>query len=246
LWYGYRKVFHFQILYWIPSSQKNYYRNRFCRTGNCNRCAIAHIPSDVNYNEAVASAEGAHYALNFLNKITINKGDKVLVNGATGAIGSAAIQLLLLEGAEITAVCDTKNVPLIQSLGVHKVINYEEEDFLNLNEKFCHVLDAVGKSRFSLCKKIMTTDGIYVSSELGPRAENIFYALVGRNKKKKRVIFPIPVNREKSIKHMAALLSKNEFSPLIDRIYPMEDVKEAFNYVLTGMKTGNVILKIAD
>lgn len=208
--------------------------------------AIAMIPSFVSYEEAVASAEGAHYALNFLNKVNINKEDKLLVNGATGAIGSAAIQLLLREGNEVTAVCDTKSFLAVQSTGVHQVINYEEEDFTLLNKKFNFILDAVGKSRFSLCQKIMTTDGVYVSSELGPRAENIFLAIFKRNKNKQRVIFPIPVDCRKSIKHMSTLLSKKEFTPLIDRMYPMTDIKEAFRYVKTGMKMGNVILKIVE
>lgn len=208
--------------------------------------AIGHIPSFVSYSEAVASAEGAHYALNFLNKVSINKGDQVLVNGATGAIGSATIQFLLLEGAIVTAVCSTEDIADIEAMGVEKVIDYKKEDFTELDEKFCVICDAVGKSRFSLCKRIMTANGIYVSSELGPRAENIFYALTTRNKSKKRVIFPVPVNTRKSILHMTKLLIQKDFSPLIDRIYAMQDIRKAFSYVQTGMKKGNVILKIAE
>lgn len=206
--------------------------------------AIGMIPKSITYAQAAASAEGAHYAYNFLNKISLKKGDKVLVNGATGAIGSAAIQLLLLEDVEITAVCDAKSVSVIESLGVHEVINYQERDFTKIDKKFQFVFDAVGKSRFKFCKSIMTSDGVYVSSELGPSAENIFLALIKRRKDRQRVIFPIPVNTKRSIRHMSDLLARKAFKPLIDRIYPIEDIAEAFRFVQTGMKTGNVILKI--
>lgn len=208
--------------------------------------AIISIPSFIDYHKAAASIEGAHYAINFLNKIELKKGDKVLVNGATGAIGSAAIQFLLLKGVNLTAVCNTKNISLIKSLGVKKVIDYEKEDFTQLKDKFQFVLDAVGKSRFKYCKKILTSDGVYVSSELGPRAENVFLSLFKRNKNKKRVIFPIPNDRRSSLIFIATLLERKEFEPLIDRIYPFEDITEAFRYVQTGNKTGNVILKITD
>lgn len=208
--------------------------------------AVAKIPESISYTEAVASAEGAHYAINFLNKIKIEKGTKVLVNGATGAIGSAAIQLLQVKGAVVTAVCDTKNVPLIKALGVEKVIDYKKEDFTTSDEKFPFVLDAVGKSRFTYCKKIMTIYGVYVSSELGPNWENVWLAIIKRNKSKQRVIFPVPVDCRKSIRYMSQLLEQKQFSPLIDRIYPMDDVHEAYKYVMTGMKTGNVILKTTE
>lgn len=206
--------------------------------------AIANIPKNIDYDQAVACAEGAHYAYNFLNNIDIKKNDKVLINGATGAIGSAALQLLIMQGAHVTAVCNTKNLSLMGSLGAHQVINYEKEDFTQLNTKFNLVADTVGKSRFKLCKKIMTSDGIYISSELGPKAENIFLSLIPKSNNKQRVVFPIPKDCRRSILYMSQLLHKSKFTAVIDRIYPMDDVQEAFRYVKTGMKTGNVILKI--
>lgn len=207
---------------------------------------LVKITDHISYAHAAASAEGPHYALNFLNKIKLKKGDKVLVNGATGGIGSAAIQLLKLKGAIVTAVCDTKNLALIKSKGVDRVINYEEEDFTELEEKFHFVLDAVGKSRFKLCKRILTSNGIYVSSELGPRAENLFLSLKGLLSKKKKVVFPIPTKPKDSLIYMAGLLDKHQYEPLIDRIYPIENIREAFKYVAQGMKTGNVLIKMTE
>jgi len=208
--------------------------------------AIAKISPTIKFSTAAASAEGAHYSLNFLNKVEVNPGDKILVNGATGAIGSATIQLLKLKGVHVTAVCDTKNIELVKSTGVDKVISYEVEDFTKTEQKYDFVLDSVGKSRFKHCKRILKEGGIYVSSELGPFAENIFLALKAMIFGSKKVIFPIPNNPRKSIKHMAQLLNDGKFNPFIDRIYPLYNIKEAFSYVQTGMKTGNVILKIAE
>lgn len=209
--------------------------------------AIVAIPEGINYTTAVACAEGAHYAYNFLNKVDIKTGSKVLVNGATGAIGSAAIQLLLAKGAIITAVCNTKNIEKIKALGVDKIIDYEVEDFTKSEDKFDFVLDAVGKSRFKYCRRILKKGGIYVSSELGPNAENLRLALTtlftSKFGNKQRVVFPFPYAPQKSLNHVVGLLKQSKFNPLIDRIYPLKDIAEAYKYVNTGMKTGNVIIK---
>jgi len=207
--------------------------------------AIARVPDNVSLSDAAASAEGAHYALNFINKVKLNPGDQILVNGATGAIGSAAIQLLLIYGVTITAVCGTKNTGLIKSMGVEAVIDYQKEDFTKLDQKFDFILDTVGKSRFKLCKHLLKPKGIYVSSELGPKSENLFLALSTKFSSGKKVIFPFPTDIRKSIQYMASLLEEGKFEPVIDRIYPLNDIAEAFGYVLTGYKTGNVLLKLS-
>lgn len=206
--------------------------------------AIAKVPNSTTYSDAAASAEGAHYALNFINKVKLNPKTRILVNGATGAIGSAAIQLLQVYSVYIVAVCNTKNVALISSLGVNEVMDYHKEDFTKRTDKFDFVLDAVGKSRFKYCKKLLKPGGAYISSELGPRAENLLFALSTKLFSSKKVIFPVPTKRRKSIKYMATMLAEDKFSPVIDRIYPLQDIAEAFRYVQTGMKTGNVLLKM--
>lgn len=203
--------------------------------------AVLKIPEGISFQHAVASAEGAHYAFNFLNKIKLKNGDKVLVNGATGAIGSAMVQMLIHYGAKVTAVANTKNMELINSLGVEKCWNYETEDFTTDEENYDYICDAVGKSRFAACKRIMKDKSIYTSSELGPRSENLYLPFL-TFWKKKRVIFPIPSKPRRSLLFMNKLLENREFKPLIDRVYPKEQIKEAYEYVMIGEKTGNVLI----
>lgn len=207
--------------------------------------AVAQIPEKVSYQEAVASAEGAHYAYNFINKLKIDTDSKVLVNGATGAIGSAAVQLLKNLGATVTAVGNTKNIALIKSLGANKVFDYQKEDFTQDTERYDVVLDAVGKSTFSKCKQLLLSKGIYVSSELGPNAQNLYLPLITKLKGGKRVVFPLPIGCRRSILFMTNLLAQQKFKPVIDTIYTPEKIIEAYKYVLSGEKTGNVILSMS-
>lgn len=204
--------------------------------------AVVKIPEGYSYQEVVACAEGAHYANNFINKVKIDSTTKVLVNGATGAIGSAAIQLLKYHGATVTAVGNTKNIDLVKSLGPDKVIDYQKEDFKQDNEKYHFVFDAVGKSSFPECKHLLLPKGIYISSELGPNAQNLYLPLITKIRGGKRVIFPLPINCKKSILFLSKLLSEGKFKPVIDRIYQPEQIVEAYNYVASGQKTGNVII----
>jgi NADPH:quinone reductase-like Zn-dependent oxidoreductase len=168
----------------------------------------------------------------------------VLVNGATGAIGSAALQLLKNLGAEVTAVCDTKNIPLISALGADSTIDYTKEDFTKTTAKFHFIFDTVGKSSFNKCKPIMEKAGVYMSSELGYMAQNPFLALATPIFGGKKVKFPIPLNAKRSLLFIKNLLEKGKFQPVIDRRYSLEQTADAFRYVETGQKTGNVILEI--
>jgi len=204
--------------------------------------AVVEIPENISYQEVVACAEGAHYANNFINKVKIDSSSKVLVNGATGAIGSAAIQLLKYHGATVTAVGNTKNKDLVKSLGPDKFIDYQKEDFTRDKEKYHFVFDAVGKSSFPKCKHILLPRGVYISSELGPNSQNLYLPLITKVKGGKRVIFPIPVDCKKTVIFISKLLSKGKFKPIIDRMYQPEQVIAAYKYVASGQKTGNVIL----
>lgn len=207
--------------------------------------AVTRIPEKVSYEEAVVCAEGAHYAYNFLNKFKIDNNSKVLVNGATGAIGSAAVQLLKYYGATVTAVGNTKNIELIKSLGADKVYDYQKEDFTQDTERYHFVLDAVGKSTFSKCKHLLLPKGIYVSSELGPNAQNLYLPLITKLKGGKRVVFPLPINCKRSIIFLTELLETGKFKGVVDKVYQPEQIMEAYNYVLSGQKTGNVILSMS-
>ncbi|MFK7814526.1 MAG: NAD(P)-dependent alcohol dehydrogenase [Maribacter sp.] len=204
--------------------------------------AVIKIPDGFSYQEVVACAEGPHYANNFINKIKIDSNTKVLVNGATGAIGSAVIQLLKHKGATVTAVGNTKNIDLVKSLGPDKVIDYQKEDFTKDDEKYHFICDAVGKSSFPQCKHLLLPKGIYISSELGPNAQNLYLPLITKIRGGKRVIFPLPINCKKSIIFISKLLSEGKFKPVIDRVYQPEQIVEAYKYVISGQKTGNVVI----
>jgi NADPH:quinone reductase-like Zn-dependent oxidoreductase len=208
--------------------------------------AITTLPHNVSLDEAAPITEGAHYALNAIKAAKIKSGQAVLVYGATGAIGSAAVQLLKHFGANVTAVCNTKNVSLVKSLGADKVIDYQTEDFTKTTIKFDFIFDAVGKSSFKQCKPLLNEKGIYISTELGKHAENVFYALAAVFSRGKRVLFPIPVMNKDIIHFLKELVENGEFKPVIDRYYKLDQIVEAYNYVETGQKTGNVLLKLVE
>ncbi|REG83054.1 NAD(P)-dependent alcohol dehydrogenase [Algoriphagus antarcticus] len=200
------------------------------------------IPDHLNYKQAAASLEGAHYAHSFIHKVTIQPGQRILINGATGAIGSALLQFVKTFEVHVTATCTTKNVALVQSLGADKVYDYSKEDFTSDIEKYDFVFDAVGKSTFGKCKSLLKKEGIYISSELGPYSQNIFLALLTPLFGRKKVVFPIPYSLSKTLPYIKLMLQKGKFKPVIDREYPLDDIAEAYEYVLSGKKTGNVII----
>lgn len=201
------------------------------------------IPENTNYKQAAASLEGAHYAYSFIHKTNIQPGQSILINGATGGIGSALLQFVKQYDVKIIATCDTKNMELIQSLGADRIIDYTKEDFTADQEKYDFVFDTVGKSTFGKCKSILKEKGIYISSELGPYSQNIFYPFL-TSWSKKKVVFPIPFDKKKTIPYIRKLLVANQFKPVIDREYLLEDIAEAYAYVIKGLKTGNVIINV--
>ena len=201
------------------------------------------IPDGLDFKQAAASLEGAHYAYTFIHKVTIQSGQKILINGATGAIGSALLQFVRQYDVKITASCNTKNIKLIQSLGADKIYDYTKEDFTDDNDKYDFIFDAVGKSTFGKCSSLLKEKGVYISSELGPYSQNIFYPLL-TSLSSKKVRFPIPYNTQKTIPYISNLLAKGKFKPVIDREYLLEDISKAYEYVITGQKTGNVLIGI--
>jgi NADPH:quinone reductase-like Zn-dependent oxidoreductase len=154
--------------------------------------SLATMPANLTYEEAAASTEGSHYALSMIRKAKIQRGQDVLVNGATGAIGSAAVQFLKRLGAEVTAVCATEHLELVRGLGADRVIDYTAEDFTKDEQTYDVVLDGVGKSSFGRTKRLLKRRGIYLSSDLGPLSQNPILALITPLFGGKRVMFPIP------------------------------------------------------
>ncbi|MFQ5996525.1 MAG: NAD(P)-dependent alcohol dehydrogenase [Dehalococcoidales bacterium] len=210
---------------------------------------LATIPRNITYEQAAASTEGAHYAYNFIKKVNLKRGQKVLVNGATGAIGSAAVQLLKYFDVYVTAVCNTKNIELVKSLGADKVIDYTKEDFTKDEEKYNFVFDTVGKSSFAKCKPLLKPGGVYISSDLGYRAQNVFLPLITPIIKpmigNKKTVFPLPTDIRRSILLIKKLIEEGKFKAVIDRKYPLEQIAEAYKYAETGQKTGNVVITVA-
>jgi len=206
--------------------------------------AIAEIPQNLSYSQAAASLEAAHYAYNFLNKMKLAAGQQVLVNGATGGIGSAMVQFLRHAGVRVTATANTKNLALVQKLGAEKVINFENEDFTRIEDRFECVFDAVGKSTFGKCRHLLKPKGVYISSELGPYLQNPLLALITPLLPGKTVKFPLPIDIKRSMKYISELLILGAFKPVIDRTYPLEQIAEAYVYVASGAKTGNVVVEM--
>jgi NADPH:quinone reductase-like Zn-dependent oxidoreductase len=206
--------------------------------------ALARIPKNITYEQAAASTEGAHYAKNFINKVDLKSEHNVLINGASGGIGSAALQLVKYYGASVTAVCNTKNIDLIKSLGADKVVDYLMEDFTADDQKYNFVFDAVGKSSFAKCKPLLLNGGVYISSELGALAQNHFFSMLTPLFGKKKVKFPLPVNAKESVLLIQKLFEEGKFKAVIDRQYPLEQIVEAFKYVEQGEKTGNVVITV--
>ena len=169
----------------------------------------------------------------------------MLVNGATGAIGSAAVQLLKGLGAHVTAVCDTAHLGLVSGLGADRVIDYTREDFTLDEQQYDVVLDAVGKSTFGRCRRLLKPGGVYSSSELGPFCQNPVLALVTALLPGKTVVFPFPTDNQAIVKHLRDLIESGTFRPVIDRRYRLDQIVEAYRYVETGQKIGNVVIEVA-
>ncbi|HET6995246.1 MAG TPA: NAD(P)-dependent alcohol dehydrogenase [Chitinophagaceae bacterium] len=196
------------------------------------------IPANLQYDEAAACLEGAFYAVgNTL--LNLKAGQKVLIYGATGAIGSSYVQFLKLYGLSITAVCRGEHFDMVKSLGADRVIDYTKNDFTKDTEKYDYVFDAVGKTSFAKCKRLLKKNGIYTSSG---GAENLLLVLITPLFGGKKVVFKPPKNIKTGLSFIKKLIEEGRFRPLIDRKYPIDKIAEAFTYVASGQKIGNVII----
>jgi NADPH:quinone reductase-like Zn-dependent oxidoreductase len=175
----------------------------------------------------------------------VDSSHHVLVIGGTGGIGSAAIQLIKAMGAKVTAVCPGAYLEVVKNLGADRVIDYQTQDFTQTDEHYEFIFDAVGKSRFLICKPLLKEKGVYISTELGPGLENIFLALKHKFTSGKKLLFPIPSFTQEDIKFLKTQYEEGHFKPLIDRVYDFDQIVEAYTYVETGQKIGNVILQVA-
>ncbi len=197
------------------------------------------ISDTLPYEQAAACPEGSFYAASVIMQLKPKAGQKALVYGATGAIGSAYVQYLKYYGAYVTAVCGGENSELVKSLGADRIIDYKTNDFTKDHEEYDFVFDAIGRSSFLKCKRLLKRNGIYTSSG---GAENLFWVLVTPLLGGKKVPWVPPKDITGSLNFIKALLASGNFRPVIDRKYPIEKIAEAFTYVATGQKIGNVII----
>ena len=202
---------------------------------------IVLMPGNITYEQAAACLEGAYYAATGIIQLKPTAGQKALVYGATGAIGSAYVQFLKYYGVYITAVCGGENSELVRTWGADKIIDYKTQDFTKDEEQYDFVIDAVGKSCFAKCKPLLKKNGIYAPSG---GFENLFWVLITSLTGGKKVLFPRDMKG--NLGFIKDLVEKGSFRPVIDRTYPLDKIAEAFKYVATGQKIGNVIITIDD
>ncbi len=205
---------------------------------------IAPIPAGITFHQAAAGTEGSHYCLAYLRAGDVGPGTDLMVFGATGAIGSAAVQIAKHLGATVTAVCATDHLELVAGLGADRVVDYTAGDFTADDQRYDVVLDSVGKSTYAACRKLLRPRGLYMSSELGPHGQNPILALTTRFGRGTRVKFPIPKVDRAMIEYLADLMAQGAFTPVIDTTYPLEEIVDAYRYVETGQKIGNVVIDI--
>jgi NADPH:quinone reductase-like Zn-dependent oxidoreductase len=202
---------------------------------------IAHIPTRLSFAGAAAVADGALSAMSCLRQARVDSGKRVVVFGASGSIGVGGVQVAKHLGAHVTAVCNTKNVDLMRSLGADDVIDYVNEDFTKKGKTYDVIFDAAGKTTFLHCRHSLKPDGIYITTDPGFMWQDLPFALVW-----KRAKIGFVRDTRPDILKLRELLESGEYRAVIDRTYPLEDVADAHRYVDTHQKSGNVVLIVRD
>jgi NADPH:quinone reductase-like Zn-dependent oxidoreductase len=203
---------------------------------------VALKPENLTFDEAAALSFGGTTALDFFKRGNLRRGEKVLVNGASGAVGSAAVQLARHRGADVTGVCSSANVELVQSLGASRVIDYTKEDFTASGETYDVILDAAGSAPFSRSRKSLKEGGrlLMVVGSLGDLLAIPWVSITGSRK----IVGGTAAGRLEDLRYLADLAAAGEYRPVIDRRYPFEQIAEAHRYVDTGRKRGNVVVTL--
>jgi NADPH:quinone reductase-like Zn-dependent oxidoreductase len=205
--------------------------------------AVAAMPVGVRFDEAVV-CEGAFYANAVLRKIDLKRGHNILIYGASGAIGTAMVQLAQSSGAAVTAVVATQHIELVKSLGAHRAVDYISEDFTRIGETFDFVVDAVGKTSFFRCRRLLKSGGVFAATDLGPWGQNLFLAMWSSMTRSNRVVMPAPRRINGFIDYMKSRMEAGEFRAIIDRKYALEAIADAYRYVETGQKVGIVVINV--
>ncbi len=200
-----------------------------------------HMPVNATYEEAVACIEGAFYALNAVKSMNPIEGQNALVIGGTGAIGSSFIQFSKYYGLSVTAVCAGEHNVLVKSLGAQRIIDYKTQDFTKDTYRYDIVFDAVGNNSFVKCRHLLKRKGLYSSTG---GFGNTFWLMITPLLGGKKDVFTVPKNVNESLAFIRELVEKGNFKAVIDRKYPLEKIADAYTYVASGQKIGNVIISM--
>jgi NADPH:quinone reductase-like Zn-dependent oxidoreductase len=206
--------------------------------------ALAHKPAGTSFEEAAAVCDGACSALSCLRNADLRQGRSILVYGASGSIGTAAVQVAKHFGAHVTAVCNTKNVELVKSLGAAHVIDYLHEDFTKNGETYDVIFDAVGEHSFRRSRRSLKPGGMFITTDLGFMWHAPLLALLTNWIGDKKATIGVARYRKDDVRFLKELIEAGKYRAVIDRRYPLEDVVAATKYVETGQKTGNVVLTV--
>jgi len=207
--------------------------------------AIATMPDSRDFEAMAPATEGSHYALAYIRAAGVDDRSEVLVYGATGAIGSAAVQIIKSLGAHVTAVCSSEQVDLVAGLGADRVIDRTTTDFTTDSQRYDFVFDAVGKCSFSQCRNLLKPRGVWASTDMGPLSQNPLLVLATRFSRGRRVLFPFPRIDREMVEYLKRLVECGQFTPVVDRTYPLGAIVEAYRYVETQQKIGNVVVTVA-
>ncbi len=203
---------------------------------------LALMPDGMTFEEAAPVCDGAILALNCLRPADLRTGQRILIYGASGSIGTAGVQLAKYFGADVTAVCSTKNVETVRALGADEVIDYVQVDFTKNGQTYDVIFDAVGKHSFRRCRGSLKRGGVYLATD---GLQNLFLAVWTARIGEKRVVFDLPPRyTKKDVLLLKGLIEAGKYRPVIDHCYPLEQVVEATRYVETEQKTGNVVLTV--
>ena len=210
---------------------------------------IAHKPMGMSFSQAAAVCDGVVIAGGCLKAADLRKGRTILIYGASGAIGTAAVQLARNSGAHVTAVCDTKHVDLVRSLGADEVIDYTKDDFTKKGQRYDVVFDAVGKNSFRRCRRAIVRGGTYIETDLGFMWHVPPLALLTRVTHKlggRRVTMPLPKYAPDEIHVLKDLIESGKYRAVIDSERPLAQIVEATKFVETGQKTGNLVITVVE
>ena len=201
------------------------------------------MPLAKRFHEVVV-CEGAWYANTYLKKFNLRPGHKILIYGASGAIGTSAVQLSKIYGADVTAIVSTPHLDLARHLGADHVVDYTAEDFTKIGDSFDFVLDAVGKTSYFRCRPLLKREGVFAATDLGPWWQNVILAIWSSLTGAGRVVFPTPRRDLSFLEFLKARIQAGEFNAVIDRKYPLRNIANAYRYVETEQKTGIVVIEV--